>query len=50
MSKSLYDAKIRTTLKEVVVYKHRTGTFIDFADCRTEYHARDLTPLIPRKK
>lgn len=41
----LYNAEIRDTGKRVVVYRHRTGTYIDYSDCNTEYFQKDIIIL-----
>ena len=44
-TRRLYNAEIRATGKRVQIYRHRTGTFIDYEGCRTEYFDRDIIIL-----
>lgn len=38
----LLTATIKATGKRVEVYRHRSGSFIDFSDCNTEYQKSEL--------
>ena len=43
--RTLYNAEVIATGKRIEVYRHRTGTFIDYSDCGIEYFAKDIIIL-----
>ncbi len=42
MSNPLINAHVIATGEKIQVYKHRDGTWIDYADCNTCYRLREL--------
>lgn len=43
MAQELKKAKIKVTNNEIEVYKNKLrGTWVDFADCKTEYYTNQL--------
>lgn len=43
MEQTTHKAKVKSTGKEVTVYKHKaTGRWVDYSDCTTMYDESDL--------
>ena len=40
--KKLYSAVVLANQKKIEVYRHNSGSFIDYSDCNTEYKADQL--------
>jgi len=45
MSKPLFKAIIKSTRRNVVVYKHSDGSYVDWSNCETEYSKNDIQIL-----
>jgi len=42
MSNELKTARVKATGKIIEVYRHSTGTWIDYSDCNTEYQKHEV--------
>lgn len=49
MANPLIEAIVKKTTKPVQVYRHHSGSFIDYSDCNTEYKEEDLILLETKK-